>query len=256
MNMREKVAIYCRLSEEDKNKQNATDDSCPSGQKGGDLGEFGKGQMVPEFEQAAFAAEIGQVVGPVQTQFGYHLIKVETKNEASVAPYAEVEKNAELIVGDNVYVGFDAFIDDNKSSVHLNNYFTNGVSIMGQYNNINCCINRQDAYLKVNGKISGSGMIGGKIITTTTGAELKLSNYKTGTIIMKSTQSSAGSVSTGYNAIGEIGDKEGTSLQKFSEVSSNSFLSTTNDGKSYYFTIPTNVKIFEISFKRSASFLT
>ena len=66
--------------------------TCPSGQKGGDLGEFGKGQMVPEFEQAAFAAEIGQVVGPVQTQFGYHLIKVETKNEASVAPYAEVEK--------------------------------------------------------------------------------------------------------------------------------------------------------------------
>ena len=48
--------------------------------------------MVPEFEQAAFDAEIGQVVGPVKTQFGYHLIKVETKNEASVAPYAEVEK--------------------------------------------------------------------------------------------------------------------------------------------------------------------
>ena len=65
--------------------------TCPSGSRGGDLGEFGKGQMVPEFEQAAFEAEIGKVVGPVKTQFGYHLIKVEEKNEASVTPFEEVE---------------------------------------------------------------------------------------------------------------------------------------------------------------------
>lgn len=67
--------------------------TCPSGNNGGDLGEFGKGQMVPEFEEAAFAAEIGQVVGPVKTQFGYHLIKVEEKNEASVVPFEEAEGN-------------------------------------------------------------------------------------------------------------------------------------------------------------------
>lgn len=66
--------------------------TCPSGAQGGDLGEFGKGQMVKEFEEAAFAAEIGEVVGPVKTQFGYHLIKVEKKNEASVTPLEEVQE--------------------------------------------------------------------------------------------------------------------------------------------------------------------
>ena len=66
--------------------------TCPSGQKGGDLGEFGKGQMVKEFEEAAFSAEIGHVVGPVKTQFGYHLIKVEAKTEASAAPFEEVQE--------------------------------------------------------------------------------------------------------------------------------------------------------------------
>jgi len=53
--------------------------SCPSGKNGGDLGWFGKGQMVPEFEQVAFENEPGKVVGPVKTQFGYHVIKVTGK---------------------------------------------------------------------------------------------------------------------------------------------------------------------------------
>ncbi len=66
--------------------------TCPSGQKGGDLGAFGRGQMVPEFEEAAFAAEVGQVVGPVKTQFGAHLIKVEAKNEAELASFDEVKE--------------------------------------------------------------------------------------------------------------------------------------------------------------------
>lgn len=66
--------------------------TCPSGQKGGDLGEFGKGQMVKEFEDAAFSAEIGQVVGPVATQFGYHLIKVEARKDAETIAFEEVKE--------------------------------------------------------------------------------------------------------------------------------------------------------------------
>lgn len=65
--------------------------TCPSGQAGGDLGEFGRGQMVKEFEDAAFEAEVGKICGPVKTQFGYHLIKVEEKKEAFVSPFETVK---------------------------------------------------------------------------------------------------------------------------------------------------------------------
>ncbi|MFO7618635.1 MAG: peptidylprolyl isomerase, partial [Thermoplasmata archaeon] len=50
--------------------------SCPSGKKGGDLGYFTRNRMVKEFETAAFAAKKGDIVGPVKTQFGWHIIKV------------------------------------------------------------------------------------------------------------------------------------------------------------------------------------
>ena len=54
---------------------------CPSGQKGGELGEFTPGQMVPEFDKVVFSAETGKVHGPVQTQFGYHLIEITSRSE-------------------------------------------------------------------------------------------------------------------------------------------------------------------------------
>ena len=52
---------------------------CPSGARGGYLGCFGRKQMVKEFEKAAFDGNIGEVIGPVKTQFGYHLIWVTRK---------------------------------------------------------------------------------------------------------------------------------------------------------------------------------
>lgn len=81
--------------------------TCPSGNNGGDLGEFARGDMVKEFEDAAFNAEIGFVFGPVKTQFGYHLIKVEEKRAAYMVPLVDVEhevaKNAKTEKAENLY---------------------------------------------------------------------------------------------------------------------------------------------------------
>ena len=54
---------------------------CPSGKDGGDLGEFTPGQMVKEFDDVVFSAELGKVHGPVKTQFGYHLIEITNRTE-------------------------------------------------------------------------------------------------------------------------------------------------------------------------------
>ncbi|MBE6047676.1 MAG: peptidylprolyl isomerase [Clostridium sp.] len=76
------------ISFEDAAKKYST---CPSKEQGGDLGNFRKGMMVPEFEEAAFNAEIGKVTDPVKTQFGYHLILVEDKTEEKEKKFEDVK---------------------------------------------------------------------------------------------------------------------------------------------------------------------
>lgn len=65
---------------------------CPSKEQGGNLGAFERGRMVPEFEKSAFDLDINTVSEPVKTQFGYHIIKVEEKNESDVKPLEEVKE--------------------------------------------------------------------------------------------------------------------------------------------------------------------
>jgi peptidyl-prolyl cis-trans isomerase C len=66
--------------------------SCPSKEQGGSLGSFGRGMMVPEFENAAFEIAEGVVSEPVKTQFGYHLILVEGRTKSQEKPYEEVKE--------------------------------------------------------------------------------------------------------------------------------------------------------------------
>lgn len=72
--------------------------TCPSGKSGGSLGTFGKGQMVKEFEEASFTGELNTIIGPVKTQFGYHLIWVDDRTDASVKSYEEVVSQVEKMV--------------------------------------------------------------------------------------------------------------------------------------------------------------
>ena len=75
---------------EDAAKANST---CPSGAEGGALGEFGRGQMVPEFENACYEMEVGEISAPVKTQFGYHIIRLDGKKKAE-APALDVVRES------------------------------------------------------------------------------------------------------------------------------------------------------------------
>ncbi len=64
---------------------------CPSSRQGGSLGAFGKGQMVPEFEKAAFDLKVGELAGPVKTKFGYHIIRRDPAKGPTVMPFETVK---------------------------------------------------------------------------------------------------------------------------------------------------------------------
>ena len=101
------------ISFEDAAKAHST---CPSGQSGGNLGDFGRGQMVPEFDHAVFEMEVGEISKePVKTQFGYHLIKLIAKNEPKVAEFDTVKDELrEMLVAERRQSAFQSKINQLK----------------------------------------------------------------------------------------------------------------------------------------------
>ena len=87
------LEIYEEIASGKKSFEDAAKEysSCPSKENGGNLGDFTRGQMVPEFDSAVFAMEVGEITkAPVKTQFGYHLIKLISKGESKETPFAEI----------------------------------------------------------------------------------------------------------------------------------------------------------------------
>ena len=100
------------VSFEDAARNNST---CPSRQNGGALGEFTKGQMVPEFDNAVFSMEVGEMRGPVKTQFGFHVIKLTAKNEESEMPFDDVKDQiANVILQDKRQKAYDSKVSQLK----------------------------------------------------------------------------------------------------------------------------------------------
>lgn len=94
--------------------------TCPSAQQGGDLGFFGKGQMVPAFEKAAFTLKPGEVSDVVETQFGYHLIKLAEKKPAATVDLKEVKaKIDEYLKGLKVNEAIQKYLEDTKKTAKI-----------------------------------------------------------------------------------------------------------------------------------------
>ncbi|MGH3148902.1 MAG: peptidylprolyl isomerase, partial [Rubrobacter sp.] len=94
-------------------KENSQDPG--SAKQGGDLGCLGKGETVPEFEKAAFEAEQGEIVGPVETEFGYHIIEVTEVRSEEVRPLAEVEGEIrDQLSTEEQAQEFDAWVQEQK----------------------------------------------------------------------------------------------------------------------------------------------
>lgn len=93
---------------------------CPSSKRGGNLGTFARGQMVPEFEEAAFSQEVGAVGDVVETQFGYHLIKTTKHEQAGIRSLAEVKDQLqEYLTGKKKQEALMAYIEDLKAKSNV-----------------------------------------------------------------------------------------------------------------------------------------
>ena len=100
-----------------------TDSTCPSKEQGGDLGFFGKGQMVPEFEQAAFALKPGELSGVVETQFGYHIIKVTEKKGGEPPKLDEIkDRIAAFLKGQKTQKAVFDFVTNLKKSAKVETF--------------------------------------------------------------------------------------------------------------------------------------
>jgi hypothetical protein len=83
-----------------------------SAENGGDLGSFGLGQMVPEFEEAALALEPGEISGIVETQFGFHIVMLTEKNEESISPFEDVMSSIDsFLTSERVTEATEALIE-------------------------------------------------------------------------------------------------------------------------------------------------
>ncbi len=103
-----------------------TSSICPSGSQGGDLGNFSEGQMVPEFENACKSAEIGKVTGPVKTQFGYHIIRVDGRTPAGTMKLEDVQENIrKQILPQKQKEAFDAYVETLRKEFNVKVYQDN-----------------------------------------------------------------------------------------------------------------------------------